>query len=351
MAKKKAEKAKKEEKTEKVKIPSGTSAIRKAILSILQVGSKSLAEDSSNVTKKHIEDSQSKLIKLAEDFTPSNLKSGAKFIRDIRDKAKVGSSLLFSEGQKKDALTQFAGALDVGGDVYKASALLRSPQAKYEALATDSMKSAVKDVEGQVMYNIPELYIVMVDKEGTKKDRILGGYARVSTARASAKAYLSGIKKAYDGLIPSFTTGTTKTGRTSNTRDKLKIDSRLYSQKADGKAKAGEAVYTFENNKALQYLKEHLKKDGLKVKVIKCTDKKEHRGYWKLFNSASVGIMRWNPKKKKVFEFVDEGVTSTLKDILEVNKDELDPSEVAELKSMKVGETIGIGHTVLKRIK
>lgn len=56
-------------------------------------------------------------------------------------------------------------------------------------------------------------------------------------------------------------------------------------------------------------------------------------------------------KKKKVFEFVDEGVTSTLKDILEVNKDELDPSEVAELKSMKVGETIGIGHTVLKRIK
>jgi hypothetical protein len=278
----------------KTSIPTGKSAIRQAIIKILQDGSKSLATDTSNVTKANIE---AYLGSLAENFTPSSLKSGAKFVRSIRDKSKVDGKLLFADGQKKDALTAFAKALDEGGVAYRTSVLYRSPSAKYSRKAEKALKEAKRDTKGKVMGQIPELFIVTVQKQGQQKKEVLGGYASASSARAAARAYLSGIKKAYDPLIPTFTTGKTKTGRTSNRKNILKVDSVLYTSKKHGKAKAGEATFKFENNQALQYLKDSMKKDALIVRVEKIKDHSKHRAYWKLFDSPSVGKMRWNPKR------------------------------------------------------
>lgn len=277
-------------------IPTGKSAIRQAILKILQDGSKSLATDTKNVTKANIE---SYLGSLAENFAPSSLKSGAKFVRAIRDKSKVDGKLLFADGQKKDALTAFAKALDEGGVAYKKSAEFRSPKAKYARKAKQALKEVKRDIKGKVMGKIPELFLVTVQKQGQQKKEVLGGYASASSARAAARAYLSGIKKAYDPLIPTFTTGKTKTGRTSNRKDILKVDSVLYSKKDHGQAKAGEATFKFENNKALQYLKDSMKKDALIVRVEKINDHSKHRAYWKLFDSPSVGKLRWNPRTKR----------------------------------------------------
>lgn len=277
----------------KTYIPTGKSAIRQAILKVLQSGSKSLATDSSNVTKTHIE----KLLgNFPQEFAPGSLKSGAKFIRAIRDKSKVDGKLLFGDGKKKDALTAFAKALDEGGVAYKASVLYRSPSAKYSRQAEQAKKVAPRDTKGKVMYQIPELFVVIAKSGG--KERVLGGYANASSARSAARAYIAGMKKAYDPLIASVITGKTKSGRTSNRRAKLKIESKTYSKKHDGQARAGEATYKFENNSALQYLKDHIRDGNLIVKVVKVKDRKEHRAYWKLFDSPSVGQMRWNPKKK-----------------------------------------------------
>jgi hypothetical protein len=277
----------------KIKIPTGKSAIRQAILAILQKGSKSLGVDTSNVTKTHIE---KYLGDLPVKFTPARLKSGAKFIRAIRDKSKVDGKLLFPDGQKKDALTDFAQALDEGGVAYKASVSYRSPQSKYQRKADTAMKKAKKDIKGKVMGNISELYVVIVKSDN--KERVLGGFANASSARASAKAYIRGIKKAYDPLIAEVITGTTKTGRTSNRQAKLKVESRNYTKRDDG-IRGGEATYKFEAGKALDYLRKHLGKTNLIVKAIKVRDRKDHRAYWKLFDSPSVGQIRWNPKRIK----------------------------------------------------
>ena len=66
-----------------------------------------------------------------------------------------------------------------------------------------------------------------------------------------------------------------------------------------GKEKrTGEAVYSFENNGALKYLKDKLGKSPITVRVRLITHKQDHKQYWKLFNSPAVGQLRWNPKKR-----------------------------------------------------
>lgn len=153
-------------KKKKAFVPTGKSAIRQAILKVLQKGNKSLATDSSNVTKTHIE----KLLgNFPQHFTPASLKSGAKFIRAIRDKSKVDGKLLFGDGKKKDALTAFAKALDEGGEAYKASVQYRSPSAKYSRQAEQAKKVAPRDTKGKVMYQIPELFVVIAKSGGKER--------------------------------------------------------------------------------------------------------------------------------------------------------------------------------------
>ena len=149
------------------------------------------------------------------------------------------------------------------------------------------------------MYDIPVLWLVLVQEgdEKTAKKEVLGGYGTASSARSAARSYISGIKKAYDPLIPVVITVTTKAGNVSNRQAKLKVESRLTTSKTS-KSNAGQAKFFFEDNAARKYLIDHMKKKKLRVFVEKITDKQKHRAYWKLFNSPSVGKMVWNPKRK-----------------------------------------------------
>tara|TARA_R100000406_G_scaffold54598_1_gene37353 strand:+ start:745 stop:1602 length:858 start_codon:yes stop_codon:yes gene_type:complete len=274
-------------------VPTGKSAIRQAILKVLQNGNKSLAKDTSNVTLKHIEQY---LGNFPELFSPSALQSGAKFIRDIRDKStdEEGAKLFKKGGQKYKTLLRFAEMLEF---LKQPSKEYRSPQARYTRQAEQASKVAVRDIEDKVMGQISTLYMVIL-YEGNDKERILGGFASAPSARAAARAYMTGIKKAYDPLIPLYTSRETKTGRTSSTRSKLKINVKYITHQVKGKDKrTGEAVYSFENDGAYKYLKDKLGKRPITVRVRLITHKEDHKAYWKLFNSPAVGQLRWNPKR------------------------------------------------------
>ena len=281
-------------KKKKAFVPTGKSAIRQAILKVLQNGNKSLAKDTSNVTLKHIEQY---LGNFPELFTPSALQSGAKFVRDIRDKStdEEGAKLFKKGGQKYETLLRFAEMLEY---LKQPSKEYRSPQARYQRKAEQASKEAVRDLKGKVMGQISTLYMVILT-DTRNNERILGGFASAPSARSAARAYMTGIKKAYDPLIPEFTSRKTPTGRTSNIRSKLKIDVKYITRQVKGKEKrTGEAVYSFENNGALKYLKDKLGKSPITVRVRLITHKQDHKQYWKLFNSPAVGQLRWNPKKR-----------------------------------------------------
>ena len=272
---------------------------------LLKDGQKSLLTSQKNVTVKNVE---SVAGDLAEKFTPSQLKTGAKFIRAIRDKSRKDDKPLFNtKGKSKskyEALTDIAKSLDTGV-IQKASQHYRTPQARYERKAVDALEKAHKSLDGKVMYELPSLYVVVIKYDKSKKESVLGGYASPSSARAAARAYMTGMKKAYDPLIAAAVQKTNKSGKEYTTKAKLKIESYLagsgkggeiYEKQMGSAGQRGEAMFRFEPNAAMKYLVNKMKKKSFKLRVIKVTDRKDHRSYWKLFDSPQVGTMVWNPK-------------------------------------------------------
>jgi hypothetical protein len=114
-------------------IPSGKSKIRVAILSLLQEGKKSLATSQKNVTKKHIEEKLGNFPKL---FTPAILKSGAKFVLQIRDDSRVDGKVLFPKGKDK------YNALSALAETLRTTCAKMSRQYRYMEKADESAKKA-----------------------------------------------------------------------------------------------------------------------------------------------------------------------------------------------------------------
>jgi len=279
--------------------PTGKSRIRLAILKILQTGEKALTLDDKNVTKANI---NKHIDKFGKSFTVKQLESGAKFVRQIRDKTVVDGMKVFAKGETKTkALTYFADQLD---KEQKAEAAKRStPEYKFNTKAAAAINKAARTTKGNVMYSPPEIFVVEIQDGAGGKKKIYGGYASATAARSAARTYISGIKKAFDPLVSAYYTTQTKTGRASYRQAKLKITSRLYTSTADGKAKAGEATYKFDavagssSAKAIENLRNNTGFKPPIVRVIKLRDKKEHKGYWKLFTSPAIGKIRLNPKR------------------------------------------------------
>ena len=287
----------------KTYIPTGKSKIRLFIKAVLENEGKSLAEDTSKVTISHIENYLGQFV---VNFTPKTLESGSKFITQIKNKSVVDGEKLFKKDSRAyNALTMFSDELSNRGSINRKAKAYRSPKEKFSRKAAAASEKAKRDLKGRVMGTVDTLWIVTVKEKREKaKEKIIGGFSTGAQARAAAKAYLSGLKKAYDPLIPLFKTGTTKKGNVSRTQKRLKIETFLRTKKKivkgeERRVNTGEAKYTFENDDAMQYVKDQLKQPNLVVEVLEIKSPSEHKAYWKLFNSPAIGKMRWNPKSKR----------------------------------------------------